>query len=231
MSRESAMSADFGGREEDILYDPKPELDFQQSRIMGRLETTHLNVRHEIHVLNLQMQHLEDLHFNSMSMLFRELHEAKMELQDRRELEERSRAEWEREMAESHRAATQAFQQKIDQKRERIGVLTGRSEELNAAIKEARHQLEDGECLHETRTVKLTGAIQSLKDEISGEMERYHQLAEEDSALRAEIAVLEKNLAAAKRTCKSNRRQRDVVVDECRRMRSDHRDLRRAEYR
>jgi chromosome segregation ATPase len=164
-----------------------------------------------------------------MSLLFRELHEARMEVESRREHADRSQAWWERDMARSREAAAAATRQQIEDRQQRIGLLTTRVEELDASIKDGRRELEDADCLHETRKIKLNGAIQDLKGEIAAEMERNRQLAEEDSALRAEIAALEKNLSITIRKGKVARRDRAALSDEYHWMRSDYRDLRRAE--
>jgi chromosome segregation ATPase len=193
------------------------------------LESKHLKERNEIHRLNLELERLENLHYETLRECRQQLSAIEKEVRDRREDQERTKKlEFASTVRQSQQIEAEAEQRYRDREQV-ISRLTEQKALLHSEISQVRQQIDSSRALHQGRVAKLRAAVEDFGLEIQIARARKEECERKDRELAQRVDRVEATYSRVRAENDAARERLQAVRIDCARMGSDYNELRSAQ--
>jgi chromosome segregation ATPase len=215
--------------------DRHPEFDLEndtshhQDRVRLSFESKHLKERNEIHRLNLELEKLENLHYEGIRECRQQLYAIEKEVRDRRDGQQRTeKLEFAETVRRSQLIESEA-EQRCHDREQAISRLTDQKARLHSEISRVRQQIASSRALHEGRVAKLRAAIGDFNLEIQTARSRKEECERKTQELAQRVDRVEQKYARVRAENDAARERLQAVRLDSARMASDYDELRGAQ--
>jgi archaellum component FlaC len=212
----------------ELIRSARPEIVYRSSTLESHLQDQQRKIRHEMRLLQLEREKLEQSHFLVMRDYSRQIRETREQIESRRAqvelLDQQAGAECQQ-ILKTKRTALKA---EARQHKRTLDALNERNDDVQNRLSDFRSQASEIQQLQQEKREKLEGVVQDIADEIERETIRRRQLLQTDEDLSNELVQLREKLKGASSRISSAQRKLNLVASDYRRMKDDYRDLQQA---
>jgi chromosome segregation ATPase len=210
-------------------FDARTDTSHYQERVRLTLESKHLKERNEIHRLNLELERLENLHYETLRECRQQLYAIEKEVTDRRDDQERTeKLEFASTVRRSQQIEAEAKQRYRDRE-QAISRLTEQKALLHSEISQVRQQIDSSRALHQGRVAKLRAAIEDFGLEMQTARARKEECERKDRELAQRVDRVEATYSRVRAENDAAKERLQAVRIDCARMGSDYNELRSAQ--
>jgi chromosome segregation ATPase len=207
-------------------FDPQTGTSRSQDQVRVMFESKHLKERNEIHRLNLELEKLENFHYETIRECRQQLYAIEKEIRDRRDDQQKAeKSEVAFTIRRTRQIEAEAEQRQHDRE-QAVSRLMDQKAQLHSEISDVRQQIDSSRTLHQGRVAKLRAALKDFNLEVQTALARKEECDRRaiELAQRAD-RVEERHSRVQTENVAARERLRMVTLD-CDRMRSDYNELR-----
>jgi chromosome segregation ATPase len=208
------------------VHDLQANLSYADIKLRSGFQSKFLKEQNAIHQIGLALEKLDNHHYETIRECKRRLHEIELQIQDKREAQDRERHSIVLETARRTKEMEDEINAQSREHEMTVARLEKRKSTIRSDHSSLKQQIGDSKALHHTRVTQLRDALEEFRAEIRLATQRKQDLDGESGGLNRTLHALEAEFVEVTAQLDSTRAGLQSVATDLRKMREDYNELR-----